>query len=135
VEGEVINVEIPPYSVIGFVFALAIMLVDFYLLRKRRIGGRGFLLWLAIGIGIGIAFIAPAVFFSPLVSLFGAEYWLSGVTGAAFMFFLAMTFYLYVMTYYFHSRISELHDMLMKLTMEFSVRKRAEEQEEVKKAN
>lgn len=133
-EDEVTNVEIPPYSLIGFVFALAIMLINFYLLRKRRIGGRGFLLWLAIGVGISIVFIAPPVFL-PLVNLLGAEYWLSGLTGAAFMFFLAMTFYLYVMTYYFHSRISELHDMLMKLTMEFSVRKYAEEQDEAKKAD
>lgn len=124
-----------PYSLVGIVFALAIVLIDFYLLRKRRIGGRGFVLWLAIGVGMGIVFIAPTIVLPPIIRLLGAEYWLSGITTAAFMFFLAMTFYLYVMTFYFHSRISELHDMLMKLTMEFSVRKYAEEQEEPKKAD
>ena len=124
-----------PYSLVGIVFALAIVLIDFYLLRKRRIGGRGFVLWLAIGVGMGIVFIAPTIVLPPIIRFLGAEYWLSGITTAAFMFFLAMTFYLYVMTFYFHSRISELHDMLMKLTMEFSVRKYAEEQEEPKKAD
>jgi len=103
------------YSLIGLLFALLILLLDFYLLRKRKIAGRGFVLWFVIGAVIGLFSGVPALF-SLLTALFGTEELISAVTVSGFFFFLLAFFYLYY-------RISELHSQVMKLAMELSVAK------------
>jgi hypothetical protein len=103
------------YSLIGLLFALLILLLDFFLLRKRKIAGRGFVLWFVIGAVIGLFSGVPALF-SLLTVLFGTEELISAVTVSGFFFFLLAFFYLYY-------RISELHSQVMKLAMELSVAK------------
>ena len=103
------------YSLIGLLFALFILLLDFYLLRKRKIQGRGFVFWFIAGAVLGLFSGIPALF-SLFLILFGTEELISAVTATGFLFFLVAFFYL-------HYRISELHSQVMKLAMELSVAK------------
>lgn len=108
------------YSLIGVAFSLVLIILDFYLLRKRKINGKGFVLWFIIGTIVGLLSAVP-----PLVSfvdfIFGTEFTISAFMGAGFLFFLLAIFYLYY-------KISELHSMLMKLAMEVSVAKHSQKQ-------
>jgi len=103
------------YSLIGVVFSLILIILDFYLLRKRKINGKGFVLWFIIGMVVGLLFAVP-----PLLSfvylMFGTEFTISAFVATGFLFFLFLTFYLYY-------KISELHGLLMKLAMEVSAAK------------
>jgi hypothetical protein len=108
------------YSLIGLLFALFILLLDLYLLRKRKIEGRGFVLWFIIGAVLGLFSGVPALF-SLLTILFGTEELISAVTVSGFFFFLLAFFYLYY-------RISELHSQVTKLAMELSVAKYGQKQ-------
>jgi len=110
------------YSVIGVAFALAIILLDFYLLKKRRIQGRSFALWFTIGVVLALFSTVPFLY-SLLMSLYGTQEAISAVTATAFLFFLLMLLYL-------HTRISELQSLLMKLAMEISLIKHDREQVE-----
>lgn len=101
------------YSLIGLLFAIFILLLDFYLLRKRKIQGRGFVFWFITGVVVGLFSGIPALF-SLFLILFGTEELISAVTATGFLFFLVAFFYL-------HYRISELHSQVMKLAMEVSV--------------
>jgi len=94
--------------------------LDFYLLRKRKINGKGFVLWFIIGAIVGSLSTAPSIV-SYIYFLFGTEATISAFMAAGFMFFLFLTFYLYY-------KISELRSLLMKLTMEVSVAKYSEKQ-------
>jgi len=98
---------------IGLAFTLTILVLDFYLLRKRKIQGRGFVLWFALALVVGLFSSVPYLF--ELLTLFyGTEYLVTAITATGFLFFLLMFFYLYY-------RLSELHSQLMKLAMEISV--------------
>lgn len=112
------------YSIIGAVFALAIILLDFYLLRKRKIQGKGFVFWFIVGVVLGLFSTVPFLF-ELLAWLYGTEELVSAVAATGFLFFLIVFLYL-------HSRISELHTLLMKLTMEISLIKYDREQIEQK---
>lgn len=110
------------YSLIGIVFCIVLIILDFYLLRKRKINGKGFVLWFIIGMVVGLLFAVP-----PLLSfvylMFGTEFTISAFVATGFLFFLFLSFYLYY-------KISELHGLLMKLAMEMSVAKYSKEQSE-----
>ncbi|RLI44624.1 hypothetical protein DRO69_06935 [Candidatus Bathyarchaeota archaeon] len=104
----------------GIAFSLVLIALDFYLLRKRKINGKGFVLWFTIAAVVGLLFVTP-----PLLSfvsrLFGTEFSISAFVAAGFMFLLLLTFYLYY-------KISELRSLLMKLAVEVSVAKFSEKQ-------
>jgi hypothetical protein len=108
------------YSLIGLLFALCILAMDFYLLKKRKIEGRGFVFWFITGVVLGLFSGVPALF-SLFLVLFGTEELISAVMATGFFFFLLAFFYI-------HYRISELHSQLMKLTMEISVAKYGQKQ-------
>jgi hypothetical protein len=115
---------LPAYSIIGIAVATLIVIVDFYLLRKEKMQGRGFLLWLLIGAVVGV--------FSAVPTLFGLISWVfqtqnpvNGIMASSILFLLIAVFYIYY-------KLSEMHSLLMKLAMEVSVRKYAEQQEEPK---
>ena len=109
-----------PYSLIGLLVASLLIILDFYLLRKRKIEGRAFVLWFIVG-----AFLALFSAVPPLVSLVylivGTELVVSTIVIVGFLFFLLVFFYL-------DYRISELRNKLMKLAMEVSVTKYGEKQ-------
>ena len=108
------------YSLIGLLFALFILAMDFYLLKKRKIEGKGFVFWFITGVALGLFSGVPALF-SVFLILFGTEELVSAVVATGFFFFLLAFFYI-------HYRISELHSQLMKLTMEISVAKYSQKQ-------
>jgi len=108
------------YALIGIVFSLALIILDFYLLRKRKINGKGFVLWFIIGVTVGLLLAVPPVL-SFVYQLFGTEFSISAFVAVGFMFFLFLTFYLYY-------KISELRDLLMKLAVKVSVAEYSEKQ-------
>lgn len=108
------------YALIGIAFSLVLIILDFYLLRKRKINGKGFVLWFIIGTIVGLFSAAPSIV-SYITIMFGTEFTISAFMAAGFLFFLFLTFYLYY-------KISELHSLLMKLVMEVSVAKYSEKQ-------
>ena len=110
------------YSVIGVAFALAVIILDFYLLRKRKIQGKGFVFWFTVGVVLGLFSTVPFLF-ELLTWLYGTEELVSAVAATGFLFFLLVFLYM-------HSKISELHNLLMKLAMEISVIKYDREQME-----
>ena len=112
------------YALIGIVLSLILIVLDFYLLRKRKINGKGFALWFIVGIVVGLLSTVPPIL-SFVYFMFGTEISISAFMGAGFMFFLFLTFYLYY-------KMSELRSLLMKLTMEVSVAKYSEKQSEPK---
>lgn len=101
------------YSLIGVGVSSVIIVLSLYLLRRRKISGRGFVFWLLVGVGLGLLSGAP-----PLITLisaiFGTEYTISAIMGAGFLFFLSVFFYL-------DYRIYRLELQMAKLAMEFSV--------------
>ena len=101
------------YTLIGIVFALVIISLDFYLLRKRKIQGKGFVFWFTVGIVIGLFSMVPFLY-SLLNFLYGTEATISAVTATTFLFFLLILLYQ-------HSRISEMQNLLMKLATEISL--------------
>ena len=108
------------YTLVGLAFTLMIILLDFYLLRKRRIQGRVFVLWVIIAAVVGLFSTVPFMF--ELLTLFyGTEELVTAITVTGFFFFLLMFFHLYY-------RLSELQSQLMKLTMEISVAKYGQKQ-------
>lgn len=108
------------YSLIGLLFALFILAMDFYLLKKRKIEGKGFVFWFITGVVLGLFSGVPALF-SLFLILFGTEELVSAVMATGFFFFILAFFYI-------SYRISELHSQLMKLTMEISVAKYGQKQ-------
>jgi len=104
---------LPRYSLIGIVFALVIIFLDFYLLRKRKIQGKGFVFWFTVGVVLGLFSTVP-ILYNLLTLLYGTEATISAVTATTFLFFLLILLYL-------HSRISELQNLLMKLATEISL--------------
>lgn len=108
------------YTVIGVAFALTIIIFDFYLLRKRRIQGKGFVFWFIVGVILGLFSAVPPLY-SLLNLLYGTEATISAVMATIFLFMLLILLYM-------HSRISELQSQLMKLAMEFSLIKHDQDQ-------
>ena len=108
------------YVLIGIAFSLILIILDFYLLRKRKINGKGFVLWFITGAVVGLLSTVPPIA-SFVSQIFGTEFTISGFMAAGFLFFLSLTFYLYY-------KISELRSLLMKLAMEVSVAKYSEKQ-------
>ena len=108
------------YSLIGIVFFLTIIVLDFYVLRKRKIQGKAFVLWFIIGLTIGLFSTVPFLF-ELLTIVYGTTELVSAVTATGFLFLLLMIFYLYY-------RLSEIHSQLMKLAMEISVSKYGQKQ-------
>jgi acetyltransferase-like isoleucine patch superfamily enzyme len=100
-------VPIERYTVIGIVFSAALILLDLYLVKKRKISGGTFTRWLIIGLSVGIASAVPATF-SILFALLGTEFLLSAVTVTSFLVLLLLIFYL-------DYRLNDLNDKLMKL--------------------
>jgi len=108
------------YALIGIAFSLILIILDFYLLRKHKINGKGFVIWFIMGAVVGLLSTVPPIA-SLVFLMFGTEFTISAFMAAGFMFFLFLTFYLYY-------KISELRSLLMKLTMEVSVAKYSEKQ-------
>lgn len=108
------------YSLIGVLVASLLIVLDFYLLRKRKIEGRAFVLWFIVGVVLALFSAVPPLF--SLVNLIvGTELVVSTIVVVGFLFFLLVFFYL-------DYRISELRNKLMKLAMEVSVTKYGEKQ-------
>jgi hypothetical protein len=105
---------------LGVLVALILIFADFYLLRKRRIKGRTFVLWFVTGFILAL-FSAVPPFVLLVQMLVGTEVVISAVVVVGFLFFLLVFFYL-------DYRISELRSHLMKLAMEVSVAKFGERQ-------
>jgi len=103
------------YSIVGLAFSAIIILLDLYLLKKRKISGRTFTRWLITGFVIGVVSLVPA-FFTLLYVILGTEVLISAVTATAFMVLLLMIFYL-------DYKLNDLNDKLMKLTVELSAYK------------
>jgi len=107
---------------VGTAFALAIILLDFYLLRKRKIQGKGFAFWFTVGVVLFLFSTVPFLY-ELLLLFYGTQETISAVTATTFLFFLLMFLYM-------HSRISELQNLVMKLTMELSLIKHEQGQAE-----
>lgn len=101
------------YTLIGVAFAIVIIFLDFYLLRKRKIQGKGFVFWFTVGVVLGLFSTVPFLY-SLLTSIYGTQETISAVTATTFLFFLLILLYM-------HSRISELQNLLMKLATEISL--------------
>lgn len=110
------------YALIGIIFSIILITLDFYLLRKHKINGKGFVLWFIIGTVVGLLSAVPPIL-SFVYYVIGTELTISAFMGAGFIFFIFFMFYLYY-------KISELRSLLMKLAMEVSVAKYSEEQSE-----
>ncbi len=108
------------YTLVGLAFSLIIILSDLYLLRKRKIQGKGFVLWFLIGAVIGLFSTVP-YFFELLVLFYGTQELVTALTVTGFLFFLLMFFYMYY-------RLSEIHSQLMKLAVELSAAKFSQKQ-------
>jgi len=108
-------VNLERYSIIGLMFSVTIILLNLYLLKKRKINAKSFTLWFILGLTIGIVSMVPA-FFSLLYVFFGTEFLISAVTVTAFMVLVLMIFYL-------DYKVNDLNDKLMKLTAELSALK------------
>ena len=108
------------YTLIGLAFSLTILLSDLYLLRKRKIQGKGFALWFLIGAVVGLFSTVP-YFFELLVLFYGTQELVTAVTVTGFLFFLSLFFYM-------HYRLTEMHRQLMKLTVELSAAKFGQKQ-------
>jgi hypothetical protein len=96
------------YSFVGVVFSLFLIILSLYFVKKRKIRGSTFVLWLIIGLVIGIISIVPSLLVL-LYSVIGTEVLISSVT--------AMTFFtLLLLIFYMHYKIDQLNDKVMKLT-------------------
>lgn len=100
------------YSIIGLIFSATTILLDLYLLKKRKIDTSTFTRWFLLGLAIGTISVVPALF-TFIQMVLGTEVTISAVTVTAFMVLLLMILYL-------DYRLNELKDKLMKLTAEFS---------------
>lgn len=109
------------YTLFGLVFSVAIIILNFYLLRERKIRGKAFVFWLMVGGVLGLFSLAPNLI-GLFDLVFGFQYTISGILVTVFMFFLVTIFY-------FQYRINELQNMLTKLAMEVSVRKYSEDKD------
>jgi hypothetical protein len=103
------------YSIVGIMFSAMVVLLDLYLLKRRKIDASTFALWFIIGLAIGTVSVIPP-FLTLLYAVLGTETLISAVSGTAFLVVLLMIFYL-------DYRLNELRDRLMKLTAEFSALK------------
>ena len=101
------------YSLFGVVVACVLIVLDFYLLRERKIEGRPFVFWFVVGVVLALFSAIPALV-SLVFLLVGTEFLISAVVGVGFLFFILVFFYL-------DYRISQLRSQLMKLAMEVSV--------------
>ena len=101
------------YSLIGVGVSLVIIFIDFYLLRRRKIGGRTFVFWLLVSAGLGLFSGAPPLLLF-ISTIFGTAYTISAIMGAGFLFFLSVFFFL-------DYRLYKLELQMSKLAMEFSV--------------
>lgn len=101
------------YSLLGILVAFVLLVLDFYLLRRRKLQARAFVLWFIVGVVLAVFSVVP-----PLVSfvyiLVGTELIISTVVVVGFLFFILVFFYL-------DYKISELRDQVMKLAMELSL--------------
>jgi len=102
-------------SLIGLAFSVVLLILDFYLLRERKIRGKAFVFWLMIGATVGLLSVVPSLI-SLFDLVFGTQFTVSALLATVFMFFLLALFY-------FHYRLNELQSMITKLAMEMSVRK------------
>jgi hypothetical protein len=96
------------YSFVGVVFSLFLIILSLYFVKKRKIKGSTFVLWLIIGLAIGIISIVPSL----LVLLYlvvGTEVLISSMVAVTFFTFLLLIFYM-------HYKIDQLNDKVMKLT-------------------
>lgn len=103
------------YVLLGLLFSLLLLILDFYLLKRRRINGFTFVVWLVVGVAIGTFAIVPTVYLV-ILRILGTEFAISAIVGVGFLSLLLITFYLHVL-------INDLRDKVMKLTAEVSALK------------
>jgi len=97
------------YAFIGLSFSVSIILITFYLIKKRRIDSSTFTIWFMIGVIIGILSIIPSIY-NVIFKLIGTQVLISAITVAGFFFLLIIIFYLHVI-------INDLKDKVLKLTV------------------
>ena len=100
------------YSIIGITFAVILVCIDLYLVKRRRIRAQTFTLWFMIAMAIGIFSTIPSLF-EFLYIIFGTEALISSVTVVAFFSLLLLIFYL-------HFKLEELTVEVAKLVAEVS---------------
>jgi hypothetical protein len=106
------------YLLIAFAVAILIIFLDLYLLRKGKTGGRNFVLWIVVGLLLGLFSAVPSLL-AVLFLFFGTETLFNAIMASGLLFFLLAIFYL-------NYRISEMNSLLMKLAIEVSARKYGE---------
>ena len=106
------------YSIIGIAVSALLILINFYLLRKGKMQGRGFVLWLMVALVLGL-FSGVTPLFELISIVFGTENVVNAIVAAGFLFFLLTAFYLYY-------RLTEIHSLLMRLAIEISAKKYSE---------
>lgn len=104
---------LPTYSLIGVAYGLFIIVVNIILLRKHRMSGRMFLVWLVYGAAVCYVAVDTSIF-SRITQLLGLQYTLTGVVVAGFAI-------LSIMFLYLNYKIAELQSQMMKLAMNVSV--------------
>ncbi len=104
---------LPPYSLIGLAYGLFIITVNIILLRKRKMSGRMFLLWLFYGVVVCYVAVDTSIF-SRITQLLGVQYTLTSVVVAGFA-IVSIAFL------YLNYKIAELQSQLMKLAMNVSI--------------
>lgn len=118
------------YLLVVLSLGLSIIVISFYLLRKRKIHDKAFVFWVLVGLVICLFSGIPSLL-TLLYEILGTELAISSILVTGFMFFLTAIFYL-------HYKISELHGMVMKLAAEAAVAKhniRGKIREEKEKEN
>ncbi len=115
------------YLLIALVVAFLIILLDFYLLRKGKIQGRNFFLWIVVGALLALFSGVPSLL-SVLTLFLGTETLFNAVLASGLLFFLVAIFYL-------NYRISEMNSLLMKLAVAVSASKYGETEQLEKKAS
>ena len=106
---------LPPYSLIGVAYGLFIIVIDIVLLRKRKMSGRMFLVWLVYGAAVCYVAVDTSIF-SRITQLLGLQFTITGVVVAGFAI-------LSIMFLYLNYKIAELQSQMMKLAMNVSVTK------------
>ncbi len=98
------------YSFFGLAFSIVLIIIGFYLISKKRITAGTFVLWILLGVGIGLVSTVPFLL-ELIYNIFGTQLLLSSVTAVAFGLLLILILYLYI-------RVDTIEDKLNKIAVQ-----------------